>query len=37
MIFYRGEQDDWVEDDLKLLAKSIIQQIEAQKKSEFSW
>jgi multimeric flavodoxin WrbA len=37
LIYYRGKQDTWVKKDLKLLAKSIIQQIQAQKASKFSW
>lgn len=37
LIFYRGSQDQWALDDIKLLAKSIIQQIKAQQQNNFSW
>lgn len=37
MIFYRGEQDSWAKEDLKLLAKSIVQQIKAQKEFKFTF
>ena len=37
LIFYRGSQDKWALDDVKLLAKSMIQQIQAQRKLQFNW
>ena len=37
LIFYRGPQDKWAIADSKLLAKSLIQQISAQKQLKFNW
>lgn len=37
MIFYRGEQDSWAIPDIKLLVKTMIQQIEAHKNLKFNW
>lgn len=36
-IFYRGPQDDWVEQDCKDLAKRMLVQIEAQKQLGMKW
>lgn len=37
LIFYRGPQDSWAIPDIKLLAKSMAQQIKAQKELNFNW
>lgn len=38
LIFYRGvKEDDWAFDDSKLLARSMIQQIKAQRQTKFNW